>query len=74
MRFRQSLFWDTDPLTIDTQKHAIYIIERVLEFGNDKEVRWALNFYGPAMIKKVINKSRSITPKTKCLWKLLLKR
>lgn len=60
MKFRQSLFWDTDPKLIDPQKHAVYIIERVLDFGNDKEVRWVCNFYRPALIKKVINNSRSL--------------
>ena len=72
MKFRQSLFWDTNPGFIDTRKHAVYIIERVLEFGNDKEVRWVWNFYGPGLIKKVIKNSRSLSPKTKSLWRLLL--
>jgi len=31
--FRQSLFWDVDPKTIDPEKNAKYVIERVLEFG-----------------------------------------
>ncbi|MBI4994134.1 hypothetical protein HZC21_00610 [Candidatus Peregrinibacteria bacterium] len=34
--FRQSLFWDIDPKTIDLKKHKRYIIERILDFGNDK--------------------------------------
>ena len=72
MKFRQSLFWDTNSKFIDARKHAVYIIERVLEFGNDKEVSWVWNFYRPALIKKVINNSRSISPKTKNLWMLLL--
>ncbi|HLC69654.1 MAG TPA: hypothetical protein VJH75_01255 [Patescibacteria group bacterium] len=45
MRFRQTLFWDVDPKTIDEKKHARYIIERVLDFGNDKEVRWVYHNY-----------------------------
>lgn len=36
MRFRQSLFWDVDPKTIDPKKHAQYIIERILDFGYDR--------------------------------------
>jgi len=72
MKFRQSLFWDTNPKLIDTKKHAAYIIERVLEFGNDKEVCWLWNFYRPSLIKKVINNSRSLSPKTISLWRLLL--
>ncbi len=40
MKFRQSLFWDVDPKTINPKKHARYIIERILDFSHDDEVRW----------------------------------
>ncbi|GEM_PF-6176582 len=32
--FRQELFWDVDPKTIDPKRHARYIIERILDFEN----------------------------------------
>lgn len=72
MKFRQALFWDTNPKNIDTKKNAQYIIERVLDLGNDKEVRWLYYFYNKALLKKVVAKSRSLMPETKNLWKLLL--
>ncbi len=72
MKFRQELFWDTKPEWLDPQKHAQYIIERVLDFGNDREVRWLRQFYSPALIKRVVAKSRSLRPETKSLWPLLL--
>lgn len=72
MKFRQALFWDTNPKNIDTKKNAQYIIERVLDLGNDKEVRWLYHFYNKALLKKVIAKSRSLMPRTKNLWMLLL--
>ena len=73
MRFRQALFWDTDPKNINTRKNAVYIIERILELGNDKEVRWLWQFYKPSLIKKVVGNSRSLNAKTKKLWGLLLR-
>lgn len=72
MTFRQSLFWDTDPSTIDTEKNAQYIIERILDFGRDDEVRWLWNFYDKALLKKVVDKSRCLRPKSKKLWNLML--
>jgi len=74
MQMRQSLFWDTNPKNIDTKKNAAYIIERMLELGNDKEVRWLWRFYKPAKIKKVVENSRSLNVKTKNLWKILLEK
>ena len=31
--FRPTLFWDVDPATIDPDKNAKYIIERIMDFG-----------------------------------------
>lgn len=74
MKLRQTLFWDTDPKKIDVKKNAQYIIERIADFGNDKEARWALDFYNKALLKKVIAKSRCLRPRTKTLWTLLLQK
>ena len=67
------MFWDTNPKKIDTKKNAQYIIERVLDFGNDKEVRWLWNFYDKSLLQKVVKKSRCLRPRTKQLWQLILK-
>jgi len=42
---RNYTFWDVDPKTIDPEKHAKYIIERVMDFGNDQEARWIYKRY-----------------------------
>lgn len=74
MKFRQTLFWDVNPKNIDVKKNAQYIIERVADFGNDKEARWVLNFYNKGVLKKTITKSRCLMPETKNLWTLILKK
>lgn len=69
---RPSLFWDVDPKTVDPQKHARYIIERILEFGKDDEVRWMTHYYSPKIIKEVLKRSRGVLhDKTKALWTLI---
>lgn len=74
IRFRQSLFWDVDPKTIDPKKHAHYIIERILEFGDDREARWMWNYYPHDLIRNILKHSRGVLhQKTKALWSLLLK-
>lgn len=72
MEFRQSLFWDVNPKNIDSQKNAQYVIERVLDFGNDAEVKWVWDYYDKALIKKIVDKSRCLRSRTKNLWNLLL--
>lgn len=72
MKFRQSLFWDTDVSKIDPQKHSKYIIERVLDLGRDDEVRWVWNNYDKKLIKEVVDNPRRLRPSTKALWNLVL--
>lgn len=73
MKFRQALFWDTNPRKIDPKKNAQYIIERVADFGHDNEVRSVFSLYRKQFLRKVITKSRCLRPETKNLWTLLLK-
>lgn len=74
MRFRPTLFWDVDPKTIDPKKHARYVIERILDFGNDREVRWMWHAYPHQVIRNVVQTSRVLHPQTRALWNLLIKK
>lgn len=74
VKFRPTLFWDVNPKNINTKKNAQYIIERVADFGNDKEVKWVLDFYDKRLLKKIIARSRCLRPRTKVLWTLILKK
>ena len=71
MRFRQTLFWDVDPKKINAQRHARYIVERIMDFGNDKEVRWMWERYPRTLLSHVAEGSRVLQPQTKSLWQLL---
>lgn len=71
MKFRQTLFWDVNPATIDPQKHAQYVIERIADFGNDAEARWALEYYDRGLLRGIIHNSRALRPRTKTLWTLM---
>ena len=69
--FRQALFWDADPKTIDPKKNAPYIIERMLELGTDDEVRWVWSYYPHELIYDVVEHRRGIRATIKPLWKAL---
>ncbi len=74
MKFRQTLFWDTDPKRNEPKINARYIIERILELGREDEVRWVFTRYPKRTIKKVLHLPRvQISDKSKALWSLLLK-
>jgi hypothetical protein len=71
IRFRQELFWDVDPKTIDPKKHAVYIIERILELGDVAEVKWITSYYPHALIRKVMRTSNVVSDKSKSLWAMV---
>ena len=73
MKLRPALFWDTKVETIDLEKHARYIIERVAELGRDQEARLVLDHYDTALLRDTIATSRSLRPRTRALWTLLVK-
>lgn len=71
MEFRQSLFWDVDPKTIDSEKHAKYIIERILDLGDEKEVSWMSHRYPVSLIRDIVRHSRVLHDKSRALWALV---
>lgn len=74
IRFRQELFWDVNPKTIDLDRHATYVIERILDFGNGKEVQWMAGYYSKRLIRNVLKSSRVLHNKSKSLWTLVFSR
>ena len=72
IEFRQALFWDVDPKTIDPEKNAVYVIERILDFGNDKEVKWMWDYYDHALILRITKTSRVLHEKSRGFWELML--
>lgn len=58
------LFWDTDFESLDYKKHKKYIIERILEFGDEKAYKWMFKTYKDEEIIDVVKKSKNISRKT----------
>ena len=69
---RPSLFWDTDPVLVDPEIHARYIIERIMDFGTDEEVRWMWKAYPREVMRRVLALPRvQVHPKSKIFWELI---
>jgi hypothetical protein len=59
---RKELYWDKSLL--DPEKDKFIIIERILEFGTEKESQAVISYYGTEIIGDVVRNSRSLSPKT----------
>jgi len=49
----KKLFWDADLKNIDLNKHAEYIIKRVLNFGDLSDFNAIIDLYGKEKVKNV---------------------
>lgn len=64
MKFSKALFWDVNPDLIDEDKHARFVIERVLTRGNIKDFRKLLLTYDRERIRRELVHCRSLDQKT----------
>jgi hypothetical protein len=70
-KFLKPYFWETELARVNPKRHASYIIERVLEYGDDRAIRWLRKNYSPAQIARVVRTSRVISSNTANLWALI---
>lgn len=68
--FLRPYFWDIDFSKLEPKKSPKYVIERILEFGDERAVRWVLMNYREPVIRDVVKKSRAISKKTTNFWAL----
>ncbi|OGK13516.1 hypothetical protein A3A93_00315 [Candidatus Roizmanbacteria bacterium RIFCSPLOWO2_01_FULL_38_12] len=63
-------FWDVQPEKINIQTNKKYIIERLLEYGNEEALRWINSIYTPQDINKVIRTSKLLSRKSGVFYSL----
>jgi len=65
-------FWDVSPEELDPARHKRYVIERLLELGDENAVRWLFGQFSRDEIREVLSRSRQISAKSRSYWELLL--
>ena len=67
-KFLQKYFWDIDFSKLDFRKSKTFILKRVLDRGDNKALKWLLQYYTKDDIKKLLLTSRDLSPKTANFW------
>jgi hypothetical protein len=70
--FLKPCFWEADFGRIDPLARKAYVLERVLEYGDDQSIRWLLREFSPDEIGEVVRTSRALSTNTAHLWALTL--
>jgi hypothetical protein len=56
---------------LDKKTHSQFIIERILEYGDEKAVKWMKRNFKLNEIKKVIYSSRNLSLKSANFWQFI---
>jgi hypothetical protein len=64
--FKKTLFWDVSE--VDDHKNGRFVIERILNFGNENDFNKALEVYGKEEIASVVRESRNLDRKSQSFW------
>jgi len=69
------LFWEMDFASLDTERHADYILGRVLEQGRLEDVRWVIKRYGLERIHKFFREvpDPELSARTLAFWRCVFK-
>lgn len=71
VRLLRPLFWDKPLATSDLSDHRLWVLARVLLFGNRAQVEAARRFFGDEAIGEALQR-REIDERTRAYWDLML--
>ncbi len=71
-RYLKKYFWDVDFAKINPQESKIYVLRRLLEYGDDKAVAWMWAHYTKQEMKSALCNYRGYSPKSANFWALIL--
>jgi hypothetical protein len=67
-KYLNRFFWDVDTNNLDVNKYKVFIVERLLEYGDDLAIRWVMRTYPDDVLIDVIKCTRKISKKTAGFW------
>lgn len=69
--FLKKYFWDVDFKKLNARTHPEFILERLLEYGDEKAVNWMKNNYSKNEIADVLFYFRGVSPKSANYWAVI---
>jgi len=70
-QFLKKYFWDVDFSKLNKEIYASFVIERILEEGDEKAVKWMRDNFDLNQIKNVLYNSKNLSPKSANYWQFI---
>lgn len=70
-KFLEPYFWDVEFKDLDFQSYPEFVTERVLEYGNKRDLKWLISNVPQNFIKETIKRSVRLSRKSANFWSLI---
>ena len=68
--FLKRCFWDSPFQRLDPRESGAFVIERVLEYGDLRAVRWMQARFKAEAIRRVVKRARGLSARSANCWRL----
>ena len=69
--FLKRYFWDVSFEKMDLEKRRVFVLKRVLEYGDEEAVFWMKNNFQPQEIEEVLTQFRGLSHRSANYWALI---
>jgi hypothetical protein len=70
--FLKKYFWDVDFEKVDLNKSRVYILKRMLEYGDEQAVAWMRKNFTKSEMKNTLSNFRGYSQKSANFWAVIL--
>lgn len=71
-KYLSKYFWDVEFEKIDLQRRRVYILKRILEYGDRQAVSWMWKNFKESEIKETVSNFRGFSQKSANFWAVIL--
>lgn len=69
--YLKKYFWEIDFKQLSLTRFRRYILERLMEYGDEKSVRWLKNHFSRDEVKEALIHSRVFSTRSANFWRLI---
>ena len=70
-KFLKRYFWDVNFTELNKKTHPRFVIERILEYGDEKAIKWMKKNFKLNTIRNVLYNSRNLSLKSANFWQFV---
>ena len=71
-KFLEKYFWDVEFEKLDLEKRRVYVLRRILDYGDEKAVSWMWKNFTEAEIKNILYNYRDLSLKSANFWAVIV--